>query len=196
MVIASTGTNKFAFASDQGAFFSDAFFTTAASGGSLLTAFNNGKAAVLANGSTRRRGWTTMPAGPYTRRRRGSGHGALPVHQLWHRAALHRHGRHDARRHHRHRQRHGAGRRRRVKTVWAPVFPPSYTPPTTTTMSLGVPMVQLDANPETPGLYAGGYGGFTEDGSYRVVVYAVDNSDNGPCRRWHFTGATSSFCRW
>ena len=80
-----------------------------------------------------------------------------------------------------------------VKSVWAAVFAPSYTPPTTTTLSLGVPMVQLTANGEGPGVFTGSYGGFTEAGNYRVVVYAVDDSDNEAMPKVAFYGSNKVF---
>ena len=46
VVIASTGRTNNAYASAQGAYFSDAFFSAVAEGGDLLTCFNQAKAAV------------------------------------------------------------------------------------------------------------------------------------------------------
>lgn len=194
VVIASTATNKNAYASAQGAFFSDAFFTTASAGGSLLTSFNAGKAAVEAN-MVDQTPWIngdadSTPNEPEdstlaTARYLSTNFGTVPPTITW--ATLARDGA------------NGlitatvAAGDSDVKTVWAAVFAPSYTPPSSTTLSLGVPMVLLAADAEAPGIYAGAYGGFSEAGSYRIVVYAADTSDNEALPRVASAGTRNVF---
>jgi hypothetical protein len=61
-----------------------------------------------------------------------------------------------------------------VSSVWAMIYPPSYRPPTSgeELVQETVPTVTLSHVGD--GIYSCEYGGFTEAGPYRVVVYAVD----------------------
>jgi len=66
----------------------------------------------------------------------------------------------------------------KIDNVWAAVYAPSFQEPSGTTLSLGVPVVQLAADPDVSGQYATTYpNGFSEQGQYRVVFYARDKSD-------------------
>ena len=76
--------------------------------------------------------------------------------------------------------------------MWALVFAPSYTPPTTTTMS-GRANGAVDHERGGSGVFTGSYGGFTEVGNYRVVVYAVDDSDNEAMPKVAFYGGNKVF---
>ena len=64
-----------------------------------------------------------------------------------------------------------------VSRVWAVVYPPSYQPPDPATteelVQEGLPEVPL-LDPDGDGVYRTVYSGFGEAGVYRVVVYAVD----------------------
>lgn len=62
-----------------------------------------------------------------------------------------------------------------IEVVWAVVFPPSYQDPEDVTLNLNVPTVRLNADPDTPGRYFVNYpNGFTEAGEYRIIFYAQD----------------------
>ena len=62
-----------------------------------------------------------------------------------------------------------------IDLVWAAVYAPSFQEPTTTTLELGVPVLRLSPDPATPGAFRATYpNGFTEAGSYRVIFYARD----------------------
>ena len=64
-----------------------------------------------------------------------------------------------------------------IELVWAAVYSSSFEEPAFTTLELGVPLVELEADPEVEGMYRVSYpGGFTEEGGYRVVFYAQDRS--------------------
>ncbi len=67
----------------------------------------------------------------------------------------------------------------KIDTVWAAVYAPSFQEPSGTTLSLGVPVVQLAADLAVDGKYSTLYpNGFSEPGDYRVVFYARDKSDD------------------
>ncbi|MFZ1756184.1 MAG: fibronectin type III domain-containing protein [Caldilineaceae bacterium] len=62
-----------------------------------------------------------------------------------------------------------------IEVVWAAVFPPSFQEPENVTLNLNVPIVRLSVDPNTPGRYTVSYpNGFTKPGDYRVVFYAQD----------------------
>ena len=64
-----------------------------------------------------------------------------------------------------------------LDVVWAAVYAPSFQEPSYTTLNLGVPSLKLDPVNGTSGLYRAAYpNGFTEQGAYRVIVYAQDKS--------------------
>jgi hypothetical protein len=65
-----------------------------------------------------------------------------------------------------------------IEMVWAAIYAPSFVPPASTTLDLGVPVVKLNADPGVAGRYTANYpGGFGEVGQYRVVFYARDKTD-------------------
>lgn len=65
-----------------------------------------------------------------------------------------------------------------IDIVWAAVYPPSFKEPDTVTINLNVPTVRLEPDPAQPGTYTFNYtNGFTESGDiekYRIVFYAQD----------------------
>jgi hypothetical protein len=71
-----------------------------------------------------------------------------------------------------------------LRLVWAAVYPPSFEEPDYTTLELGVPLIELESDPEQEPLpgqalrYTANYNGFVEPGEYRVVVYAEDQTAN------------------
>lgn len=67
----------------------------------------------------------------------------------------------------------------KIEMVWAAVYAPSFVPPTGTTLELGVPVVKMNADPLIAGRYTADYpNGFGEIGQYRVVFYARDKTDD------------------
>jgi hypothetical protein len=67
----------------------------------------------------------------------------------------------------------------KIDRVWAAVYAPSFHEPSGTTLNLGVPVVQLAADPGASGRYTTPYpNGFSELGQYRVVFYARDRADD------------------
>ncbi len=178
VVIASTGRTNNAYASPQGAYFSDAFFSCVVSSNSLKTCYNQAKAAVATTGVNQtpwlddngdglsNPGDGTIAQNRYVTTSFGSfqpeieyvsvtveeGSGTLTA-----------------------RVTRGATA---IDLVWAAVYPPSFQEPAFTTLDLGVPVLLLEADPEEEGLYTMTYpNGFVEEGIYRVVFYAQDRSD-------------------
>jgi sugar lactone lactonase YvrE len=175
VIITSTDRDHSAYASAQGAYFSDAFFSRIAAGNDLKTCFNEAKAAV-AKSSYNQIPWLddngdglsntsdgTIAQNRYVARFFGAsapeivdagvtvkdGSGVLTA-----------------------RVEAGA---EEIELVWAAVYAPSFQEPTVTTLELGVPLLRLTADPDVEGLYRVTYpGGFTEEGTYRVVFYAQD----------------------
>jgi hypothetical protein len=178
VIISSTSADQNAYASAQGAYFSDAFYSSAASGASLLTAFNAGKAAVAA-ASVNQAPWLDdnhshsydgSDGGTAGLRYLSTNFGTVPPYIATATVG-------------------GAGSSRvisatvlpgdaAVHSVWAAVFAPSFQEPTGNTLDLGVPLVELLPNLEATNLYTATYSGFSEAGTYRVVVYAADTSQN------------------
>ena len=63
-----------------------------------------------------------------------------------------------------------------VESVWAILYPPSYTPPQTLDELLDAePLTNITLTHQSGNLYVGEYDGFNELGEYRVVVYAKDD---------------------
>jgi CSLREA domain-containing protein len=63
-----------------------------------------------------------------------------------------------------------------VSQVWAVIYPPSYQPPTTGEEIVSEPLSTIVLLNRGGGWYDSTYVGFTETGLYRVVVYATDNT--------------------
>jgi len=175
VVIASTGRNNNAYASTEGAYFSDAFFSCVVGSGSLKTCYDQAKAAVALTGNDQTPwlddngdGLSNPSDGSIAQNRYiasafgsfqpeiqsasvnvvdGSGTLTASVEQ-------------------------GA---EEIDMVWAAVYSPSFQEPVSTTLNLGVPVVLLEADPDVEGSYTATYpSGFTEEGPYRVIFYAQD----------------------
>jgi hypothetical protein len=178
VVITSTDRDHNAYASASGAYFSDAFFSAVAESSSLLSSFNQAKAAVALNG-VNQVPWLddngdglsnaydgTLASGRYIASYFGTllpevTNGTLSVNgTLGTIAATVARG--DA----------------PVELVWAAVYPPSFQEPAETTLDLGVPLVRLEPDPAHAGQYAAEYNGFGEEGDYRVVIYVEDEAGN------------------
>ncbi len=177
VVITSTDRNNNAYASAQGAYFSDAFFSCLAASNTLKTCFEQARAAVLASGTSQSpwmddNGDATFNSADGTiAQARYVAHffGATPPQLVGASVAVTgTTGTLSAQ---------VAQGGEPVQLVWAAIYAPSFVEPTETTLNLGVPTVRLDPVAGSPGTYRAVYpNGFTETGSYRVVFYAQDRA--------------------
>jgi hypothetical protein len=175
VIITSTGANNNAYASAQGAYFSDAFFSCVADSGNMRACFNEAKDAVLATGVNQTPFLDDNGDGVYN-----SNDGTIAQNRAITRffssvrpvilsTDL---------------QRDGTNGTlsaiieegaEAVELVWAAVFPPDFTEPTDVTLNLSVPVVRLEPVTGQPGRFSVLYpNGFTQQGDYRVVFYAQD----------------------
>ena len=65
-----------------------------------------------------------------------------------------------------------------IDIVWAAVYAPSFQEPAYTSLELGVPLIELEADPLQEDVYSASYNAFSEEGVYRVVIYAADEVGN------------------
>ncbi|MBX7233505.1 MAG: DNRLRE domain-containing protein [Caldilineales bacterium] len=179
VVITSTNRDNNAYASAQGAYFSDSFFSCVAASNSLRFCFDQARSAIAATGNLQQP-WMddngdglsntldgSLAQGRYVTHFFGispprfvaatvrvvGGNGVLEA-----------------------RLESGS---EPVELVWAAVYAPSFQEPDNTTLDLGVPLVALSAVPGQPDLYRATYnGGFIEPGAYRVVFYAQDRVES------------------
>lgn len=63
---------------------------------------------------------------------------------------------------------------KRVKSVWVVIYPPSWTPPPPDQQLVDDNLPSLPLTDQGNGWYSVIYAGFTEQGAYRVAVYAQD----------------------
>lgn len=178
VIITATGRNNNAYASADGAYFSDAFFSCLADSYNLKACYNQGVQAVQGTGVDQTpwmddngdgvssasdgaiaqqivltRFYSTIPPkiGPVSVSR--SGANASFSAQI----------------------EEGA---EEVEVVWAAVYPPSFVEPTDVTLNPDVPAVRLELDPNQEGHYTfNDVNGFTEEGDYRVIFYAQDRLD-------------------
>ncbi len=178
VVVVSTGRDNNAYASAQGAYFSDAFFSAVAQSSDLLSSFQHATAAVEVakvnqtpwlddNGDAQFNSFD----GAYAASRQVSNYfGTLLPDVTAASVSLGATGgtiqatveRGDA----------------LLDLVWAAVYAPSFQEPTETTLRLGVPLIELEPDPSHPGRYSAYYNAFTESGEYRIVIYAQDRAGN------------------
>ncbi len=175
VVITSTGRENNAYASAEGAYFSDAFFSCLADSGDLKSCFEQGTLAVTVTGVDQTPwmddngdGLQTAADGTVAQARfvtkffssirpvitssqveRSGSTGLLSA---------------DV-----------AAGAEEIEIVWAAIYPPDFQEPDDVTLNLQVPTVRLEADPGTPNHYTFNYiNGFTEAGDYRIVFYAQD----------------------
>ncbi len=175
VVITSTGRENNAYASAQGAYFSDAFFSCLADSGDLKSCFEQGKAAVSvtgvdqtpwlddngdglfsnADGTVAQARFVTRffsavrPTINTAQLERSGTNGTLTADVL-------------------------AGAEE-VEIVWAAIYPPNFVEPEDVTLNLQVPTVRLEPDASAPNRYTFNYvNGFTEAGDYRIIFYAQD----------------------
>ncbi len=175
VVISSTNRVNNAYASAQGAYFSDAFLSCLAASNNLKTCFEQAKSAVSAASANQAPwmddngdGTSSTSDGTVAQTRYVAGFlGAEPPRMVSANVAL-------------------AGSSGvlsvnvteggdEVTLVWAAVYAPSFAEPTDTTLNLGVPTLKLEAVAGKPGVFRASFpNGFDESGIYRVVFYAQD----------------------
>ena len=175
VIITSTGANNNAYASAQGAYFSDTFFSCVADSNNLLTCFNEAKSAVSATGVNQTPLLDDNGDGVYN-----NGDGTVaqtrtvtrffsslrPVIEGTEVEISGSNGTLSAT------ITEGA---EEVELVWAAVFPPNFTEPTDVTLNLSVPVVRLEPVPNQEGQFSVPYpNGFTEQGDYNIIFYAQD----------------------
>ena len=175
VIISSTSRNNNAYASPEGALFSDAFFSCLADSNNLKVCYEQGKAAVQTTGISQMP-WMddngdaladandgNVAKDRYVTKFFSSIRPQITVTSLDQQgvngtlAATVQAGAEE------------------ISLVWATVFPPSFQEPAGVTLNLNVPTVRLEPDPAQPGRYVFSYlNGFTEPGAYRVVFYAQD----------------------
>jgi len=179
VVITSTDRDHNAYASASGAYFSDAFFTCIASSKDLKSCFNLARSAVTVspNGQSP---WmddngdhlyTAADGSVAQTRYVAKFFGASPPQITSADVTINgTNGTLTAQ------VQEGSAK---IDTVWAAVYAPSFQEPSGTTLNLGVPVVQMQADPIVSGKYTTSYpNGFTEAGQYQVVFYARDKADD------------------
>jgi len=177
VVVTSTGRHNNAYASAQGAYFSDAFFSCIAASNDIRTCYGQARDAVAATGNDQTP-WMddngdglantsdgTVARNRYVARYFGASQPLILS------ASVDLQG--DSGFLTAHVQEGGE----EIEMVWAAVYAPSFVEPTTTTLELGVPLLRLEPEEAEEGTYRVTYaGGFGEDGMYRVVFYAQDRT--------------------
>jgi hypothetical protein len=175
VIITSTGHNNNAYASAQGAYFSDAFFSCLADSNNLKVCFDQAVDAVAATGVNQTPQLDDNGDGLFN-----NGDGTIAQARTL--TSFFSSVRP---------QIAGVGVTRTgadgtlaanitegaeaIDLVWAAVFPPSFQEPDDVTLNLNVPTVRLDPDPATPGRYVFNYvNGFSETGDYRIIFYAQD----------------------
>ncbi len=177
VIITSTGYDNNAYASPQGAYFSDAFFSCVADSGNLKQCFDEGRAAVQTTGVNQTPLLDDNGDGVFN-----AGDGAVAQSRAIARffsaarptiegVSVQRNGANGVLR------AQVAAGADVVDLVWAAVFAPSFVEPTGVTLNLNVPVVRLEPVAGQPGNFRVDYpNGFLEEGDYRIVFYAQDRS--------------------
>jgi len=177
VIITSTSDNKNAYASAEGAYFSDAFFSCIADSLDLKSCFEEGKAAVATTGVSQFPQLDDNADAVYT-----GGDGSVAQTRFVTRffgtsrptiqsTAVNRQGANGTLSA---TVKEGA---EELEVVWAAIYPPSFAEPQGVTLNLNVPTVRLEADPAVEGRYTFNYiNGFTETGDYRIVFYAQDRN--------------------
>lgn len=174
VVITSAGASTNAYASAQGAYFSDAFFSCIVDSNNLKQCYSEATQAVQAAG-TLQTPWMDDNGDGVS----NAGDGSIAelrrvtrffssVRPVFQSAVV---------------DKQGVGTltatvdegAEALDVVWAAVYPPSFQEPSDVTINLNTPVVRLEADPGTPGRFTVSYpNGFTEAGDYRVIFYAQD----------------------
>ncbi|MCL4832283.1 MAG: fibronectin type III domain-containing protein [Caldilineaceae bacterium] len=176
VIITSTGFNNNAYASAQGAYFSDAFFSCVADSGNLKACFDQGKAAVTTTGVNQTPFLDDNGDGVYN----PVGDGSVAVNRHVTRffssvrpviASV------DV-------QKNGANGvlsatveegAEQTELVWAAIYGPTFQEPADVTINLNVPALKLEPVAGQPGKFSVNYtNGFVDPGDYRIIFYAQD----------------------
>jgi sugar lactone lactonase YvrE len=175
VVITSTSREKNAYASAQGAYFSDAFFSCIADSNNLKACFDQASQSVKTVGASQSPMLDDNGDGVFN-----SGDGTQAQSRYLTRffssirpeiisASVERQGANGVL------SATVAEGAEKIDIVWAAIFPPSFQEPSDVTINLNAPTVKLEPDPNTPGRYAFNYlNGFTEEGDYRIIFYAQD----------------------
>jgi hypothetical protein len=175
VVISSTGRDNNAYASADGAYFSDAFFSCVADSNNLKVCFEEGLGAVQSTGVNQTPWLDDNGDGVFN-----AGDGSVAQARVVTRffssirpqitgVSLDQQGVNGILTA---QVNEGA---EEVALVWAAVYPPSFVEPSGVTLNLNVPTVRLEPDPDQEGRYIFAYtNGFTEQGDYRLVFYAQD----------------------
>jgi hypothetical protein len=193
VVIVSTDRTNNAYASAQGAYFSDAFFSAVAESSNLLAAFNQAKSAVALTGNSQNPwlddngdGLYNPSDGSYAVNRFVAGFfGALVPEIMTADVNV----------------TDGTGTitvavergDEPVDIVWAAVYAPSFQEPEYTSLDLFVPLIELEPDPAHPGQFTANYNAFGEAGLYRVVIYAEDRAGNQATPRLVLLGGLNTY---
>jgi hypothetical protein len=177
LVVTSTGRNNNAYASAQGAYFSDAFFSCAADSNSFKACYEQAVTAVKATGVNQTPwlddngdGLSSSADGSVAQSRQLTRYFGSVRPQIV-TASLERNGANGTLR-----AQVEAGAEQ-VTLVWAAIYPPSFQEPSDVTLNLNVPVVRLEPVAGQDGMYTSPYpNGFSEGGDYRVVFYAQDQA--------------------
>ncbi|HMN29270.1 MAG TPA: C13 family peptidase, partial [Caldilineaceae bacterium] len=175
VIITSTGSDNNAYASAEGAYFSDAFFSCVADSNNLKACFDQAVAAVAATGVNQTPWLDDNGDGIYNAGDGGVAQGRVitrffsSVRPQLGAVTLERTGANGLLTA---QVTEGA---EEIGLVWAVLFPPSFVEPNEVTLNLNVPTVRLEPVANTPGQYRFTYqNGLLEEGDYRVVFYAQD----------------------
>ncbi len=177
IIITSTDRANNAYASAEGAYFSDAFFSCLADSGNMKSCYDQGVAAVAATGVAQvpwlddnGDGLANGNDGTVAQKRAVTRFFSSIRPQITN-ATIERQGVNGTLRA---TIEEGA---EAITLVWAAIYPPSFQEPAGVTLNLNVPTVRLEPDGATPGQYTFVYpNGFTEAGDYRVVFYAQDKA--------------------
>ena len=177
VIITSTDRANNAYASAEGAYFSDAFFSCLADSGNLKSCYDQGAAAVAATGVAQvpwlddnGDGLANGNDGTVAQKRAVTRFFSSVRPQITN-VTLDRQGANGTL------SASVEDGAEAIELVWAAVYPPSFQEPTGVTLNLNVPTVRLEPDANTPGRYTFVYpNGFSEAGDYRVVFYAQDKA--------------------
>jgi hypothetical protein len=182
VIITSTSNEKVAYASNQGAIFSDHFITGLRQQSSIYTAFEDASAAVRAAGyyqipwlDDNGNGQPNESSDGQQAQQRGFSFAGTLSDDQWPPYILEvqtievdAEGRGEVRAR--------VEDNESVEHVWAVIYEPSYQPPAPSEELVKETLPTLALLEQGNGWYGASYTGFDADGTYRVVVYADDNA--------------------
>ena len=175
VIITSTGFNNNAYASAQGAYFSDAFFSCIADSENLKACFDQAKAAVSTTGVNQTPLLDDNGDGVYN-----AGDGSVAANRFVTRffsstrpsingVTVEKNGANGVL------SAQVTEGAETVDLVWAAIFGPTFSEPSDVTINLNVPVVRLEPVAGQPGKFSVNYtNGFVDPGDYRIVFYAQD----------------------